>query len=394
MITGPPSPERSAALPLKMPNWKAMHQILAATQKPEINKISKEELEETLKKLEEHWNDIRQDAQWDPERKVLHLRRNPEKWSKRTWTLPRSVEIHVTTGDPQIYVLLKGSSKNLSDVRVRTPKLGSGVFKEVAPSVNLGNLKEYVHATINLRRTASKFDMGENNIRDIIIKEIGLQSLFQNDQEFVHIAGWTEYKDKDGSKKIGITMELCNAGELHYPATEGNPPEVSAALKENINNLMQVLTDCIHMLTALEREEIINRDIKLKNLFLELDQDYRLRAKMGDFGLASTLDETPTAEQHSNYATNTGQMGAVFFALLTGLPFRSMSLTTQGAIDREIESSFQASSVPSCLQNKPEHLVFFKEMVKDMLKVTPSERPPAAELLARLEAFKASHPII
>lgn len=394
MITGPPSPEGSAALPLQMPNWKAMHQILAATQKQEINKITKEELEETLKKLEEHWNDIRQDAQWDPERKVLHLRRNPEKWSKRTWTLPRSVEIHVTPGAPQIYVLLKGSSKNLSDVRVRTAKLGSGVFKEVAPSVNLGNLKEYVHATINLRRTASKFDMGENNIRDIIIKEIGLQNRFQNDQEFVHIAGWTEYKDKDGSKKIGITMELCNAGELHYPVTEGNPPEVSAALKENINNLMQVLTDCIHMLTALEREEIINRDIKMKNLFLELDQDHRLRAKMGDFGLASTLDETSTAKQRSNYATNTGQMGAVFFALLTGLPFRSMSLTTQGAIDREIESSFQASSAPSCLQNKPEHLVFFKEMVKDMLKVTPSERPPAAELLARLEAFKASHPII
>jgi hypothetical protein len=423
--TAPPLPiEEMQSSKFPAPNWRQMRDHIRSIKEPIINELTTKELLDTVDALETNWNEIEKYGQWDEKQQILHLRRFPEKGSDRKWTLPRSVEIHKTDSGTQIYVLYKGKS----NIGIKTPKLGEGGFKEAARAVNLETLKSYVHATIDLAKKANKFKMEEKELLEMTTHEIEIQSLFKDNDEIVNIAGWTEYTDKDGSRKIGITLEQCNGGELLDNIVNVDDG-AGKILDENLDALMQVVTDLINMLVILEKEKIINRDIKLENIFLHVDENGRLRAKMGDFGLAWTQEEqikileadrekmsgtmnycAPeyfetylNPEMRSTLSVNTWEMGIVLHTLIAKyLPFDENNYNpnkmpivfrlTQNTIDKCIEKEISTnnSSMFRCLANSPKHVAFLKTMVSSMLQHEPSRRASPAKLLQDLEAFKNS----
>lgn len=419
-----------AVVDVKTPPWDEMRQNLAviSTNKDDINQISITELSQTLNILEFHWDEIKKNkddiekyGQWDEERQVLHLRRDIDREPGRKWTLPRSVEIHFTQEGPQIYVLHKGSKhpERKKGLREKTEKLGKGGFKQVARSVNLNTLKEFVHATINIEKKSQKFNMPEQKIKDYSIREVQLQSLFSQDPEFVKIAGWSEYKKKNSNDtKIAITLEFCNAGEL-FKATE-RATYAGKRINENVKDLMQVVTDMLNMLVKLEQKGVINRDIKLENIFLVAEDNSPLRAKMSDFGLAWTqedakkqkdmagspsyappeyIDTSNPEEIRSGFSVHTWEMGITLGALLTGVMVYGREIPTEvgGITQKNIDRNLQhllldtETHLPDCIKKNRELRRFLKQMVNDMLQVNPLQRPPATELLGRLEDFKRTH---
>lgn len=413
------------------PPWGEIRQRLNGAHPDTFKTFTKEQMLETLNTLEAHWDEVGKYGQWDEQRQVLHLRRSPEKNSDRTWSLPRSVEIHNTNEGVQIYVLHKGKMPDPADKNklVRTKKLGEGAYKEVARSVNLNTLKNYVHATIDIQKKALETQDTEKHVRKAVDTEIQLQQQFKNDEEFVQITGWNEYTDKDGSNKIALTLEQCNGGEL-FDAASNRTEKTGKILNENIDELMQVITDMIQMLVKLEQKEIINRDIKCENIFLNVDANGHVRAKMSDFGIASTHEDAvkhlrkhpnglggspdyvpPEArlplspEERSTYATHTWEMGITLHALFTGAfpeygkahgidlsPINTPHLLNQTTIIKNMEDLTLNpqinSNVLRSLTDNPKHFHFLKGMVENMVQIDPKNRPSATELARVLEDFK------
>jgi hypothetical protein len=396
---------------IPLPAFEEMRVQLEATKQTEFNKLTKHELLLTIDILRARWDEILDYGQWDSENKVLHLRRDPEPKSDRKWSLPRSVEIHQKKDVAQIYVLHKGNF---------TAKLGRGAFKEVSRAVNLNTLESFVHATIDIEK---RYYRNIANKRKLIMNEIQIQNRFWED-EFVHIAGWTEYKSKSGSPKIAIISEHCNGGEL-YEAAANHTENCGIILNQNIDELMQVVTDLLQMLIKLEHKGIVNRDIKPENVFLVVGKNGHIRAKMGDFGLAisqkslldlyqkkpaylcgtanylppevAMLDLPPHIR--AGYSTQIWEMGVLLHCLFTCLlplygkdrnPYETPYLIKQVLIDRGIDNSFTENNpkLLQCLAQNPKHLYFFKNMVRLMLQVDPRQRPSAADLLKLLEDFK------
>lgn len=391
------------------PNWGEMRQNINLVQPDKISKISKAELLQTIDVLEEKWDEIHKYGQWDKNQQVLHLRKG---------SLPRAVEIHKTDKGVQIYVLHKGTVAG-----ERTPKLGTGSFKEVARSVNLETLKPYVDATIDIDKKAETFEMPPKEIYELTTNECRVQGLFQDDDEIVHLAGWTEYKDKDGSQKIGITLEQCNGGDL-MKAIKNPSKKTGKMLNDNIDDLMQVMTDLIQTLVILEEKEVINRDIKPDNIFLHVDDNGHVRAKMSDFGLAWTQEEArariikdpitlsgtpeyvppeyakyrtePYSEDRWAFSTNTWQMGVTLYRLLTsnsqpdygcqGHPYEDPDNVNEGNIQASIDSKLtEGKNIPQCLKDNPQYIQPLRSLIFSMLQVNPKDRPSAAELLQEIK---------
>ncbi|KAK3741443.1 hypothetical protein QZH41_014386 [Actinostola sp. cb2023] len=180
------------------------------------------------------------------------------------------------------------------------------------------------------------------------------------------------FEDKD---YLYIILELCprrSLMEMHKRRGALTEPEVRYFMKH-------IIEGCQY----LHHNQIIHRDLKLGNLFL----NDNMELKLGDFGLATTIKEgerkktlcgTPNYiapevlnKRGHSYEVDVWSLGCILYTLLVGKPpFETQSLKeTYGRIKRN------EYYIPSKVQH-PAQLLIIK-----LLRPDPSTRPNMADLL-------------
>lgn len=180
----------------------------------------------------------------------------------------------------------------------------------------------------------------------------------------------------DDANFVYIILELCRKRsmmELHKRRKALTEPEVRYYMK-------QILEGVVY----LHDRQIIHRDLKLGNLFL----NDNLVVKIGDFGLAAkieyngqrkkTLCGTPNyiapevlTKQGHSYEVDVWSIGCIMYTLLVGKPpFETNSLRETYAKIRRCEYTLPQSLTPCSAQ-----------MLNKMLQPEPSKRPTVRQLL-------------
>jgi len=175
---------------------------------------------------------------------------------------------------------------------------------------------------------------------------------------------------------VYVVLELCRKKslmELHKRRSAITEPETRYFMK-------QILLGCEY----LHAQQIIHRDLKLGNIFLNDD----LEIKIGDFGLATcvqydgekkrTLCGTPNyiapevlGKKGHSYEVDVWSIGCILYTLLVGKPpFETQSLKdTYNRIKRN------EYHVPSKIGP------YAKDLINRLLQHDPTKRPPVTEIL-------------
>ncbi|KAG7207750.1 hypothetical protein KM043_009362 [Ampulex compressa] len=210
----------------------------------------------------------------------------------------------------------------------------------------------------------------KSNHREKMTQEISIHQSINHR----HIVGFHGFFDDPNN--IYIILELCRKRsmmELHKRRKALTECETRYYMKQILDGVYY-----------LHQNKIIHRDLKLGNLFLNDD----LQVKIGDFGLATTLQHdgerkktlcgTPnyiapeilTKVGHS-YEVDVWSIGCIMYTLLVGKPpFETSSLRETYARIKQVQYK-----TPSYL-SKPA-----MTMISSMLQGSPSKRPSVAKLM-------------
>lgn len=130
----------------------------------------------------------------------------------------------------------------------------------------------------NKTNSGFSFSMDDKSFVDEIISEIELMSRFKGNSNIVSYEDHKVIEENDGSGwTILIRMELL-APLSSYIETNGVTEETVTKLGRDISNA----------LTMLSKHNIIHRDVKLENIFVSENGDF----KLGDFGTARIIEKT------------------------------------------------------------------------------------------------------
>lgn len=191
-----------------------------------------------------------------------------------------------------------------------------------------------------------------------------------------HIVGFHGYFED--SNNVYIILELCRRRslmELHRRRKALTEPEV--------RYLMQQILQAVLYLH--DKKQVIHRDLKLGNLFLNDD----LQVKVGDFGLATrvevegerkrTLCGTPNyiapevlGKKGHSYEVDIWSLGCILYTLLVGKPpFETKSLEKTYQRIKQNEYCIPSHVGPEA-----------RLLISKLLRPNPSARPMPAEILA------------
>ncbi|XP_068726927.1 serine/threonine-protein kinase PLK1-like [Montipora capricornis] len=254
--------------------------------------------------------------------------------------------------------------------------LGKGGFARVYEVTDMSTNKVYALKAVpkaKLTKSADRFNKIESEI------ELH-KSLRQR-----YVVGF--YGNFEDEHHVYILLELCSRKSLVQ--TLKNRGKLT---EPEVRYLMfQAVQACSY----LHDQQVIHRDIKVGNFFLNADMELRL----GDFGLAVRLKEgqskiktmcgTPnyiapevlSKEGHS-YEVDTWALGCVMYTLLTGHPpFETKSL-------RETYNRIRNNeyTIPSRISDNAARLI------KKMLQPNPNDRPSLNHVLEDDFFTKGFHP--
>ncbi|XP_038053272.1 serine/threonine-protein kinase PLK1-like [Patiria miniata] len=191
-----------------------------------------------------------------------------------------------------------------------------------------------------------------------------------------HIVGFHGFFED--SDNVYILLELCRRRslmELHKRRRAITEPETRYFMRH-----------AILAMQYLHKNQIIHRDLKLGNLFINDDMDL----KLGDFGLATkieregerkrTLCGTPNyiapevlAKKGHSYEVDTWSLGCIMYTLLVGKP----PFETSCLKDTYLRIKRNEYSIPSHCKVSPTA----RSLISRLLKNNPHERPSINTLL-------------
>lgn len=174
---------------------------------------------------------------------------------------------------------------------------------------------------------------------------------------------------------IYIILELCDKKsmmELHKRRKTITEPEIRYFVR-------QIAHACLY----LHENQIIHRDLKLGNIFINND----MKCKLGDFGLATRVGDaerkftfcgTPNylapeilAKTGHSYQVDVWALGCIVYTLAVGTPpFETPDINT--TYERIKENSFQ---IPATVDRN------LSRFIESMLKANPKERPTMTSIL-------------
>ncbi len=150
---------------------------------------------------------------------------------------------------------------------------GNGSFKTAKPIVNLGTGEKQVVAVAR-KKELSDMDWAA------LQEEIRHMEALKGKKGIVQINTAVTTPDK-----CYIVMEYCDRGTL-FDSVATRPRSLTR------QDRLQIARDCATGLRNMHALGLLNRDIKMQNIFLYTDdKDHCLRAKIGDLGLACKNDD-------------------------------------------------------------------------------------------------------
>ncbi|EJU02268.1 Pkinase-domain-containing protein [Dacryopinax primogenitus] len=247
--------------------------------------------------------------------------------------------------------------------------LGQGGFARVYEARD-GEGKSVALKVIN------KTKLADTKARTRLYAEIKIHRMLSHP----HVCAFGDcFEDKDN---VYITLELCRAGSLMdfvRRRARLSEPEVRLYMVQLAGSI-----------SYLHTHQIIHRDLKLGNLFL----DDRLELKVGDFGLAALLERegerktticgTPNyiapevlfaSKTHGHsYEVDIWSMGVIMFTMLAGKPpFQTEKV--EDIYRRIKESKYEFPTTFEISENA-------KNLVQKLLSQKPEDRPTPQNLLS------------
>lgn len=167
-------------------------------------------------------------------------------------------------------------------------KIGEGVFKTAKLVVEILTGKIFVRLTGPKKNTNNEeytYDLNKMGIENTLL------SLFKDQKEFVQlIYSYILGCSRKGLLKVVTMAEYCNFGNL------------KSFIKGGVHEdqVITIFHDVLLGLLKMENKEIVHNDIKPQNIYLTKDEDGTVHAKIGDFGLAATLNELQASRFTAN----------------------------------------------------------------------------------------------
>ncbi|XP_033639138.1 serine/threonine-protein kinase PLK1-like [Asterias rubens] len=191
-----------------------------------------------------------------------------------------------------------------------------------------------------------------------------------------HIVGFHGFFEDDDN--VYILLELCRRRslmELHKRRRAITEPETRYFMRH-----------AILAMQYLHRNQVIHRDLKLGNLFIDDEMDL----KVGDFGLATKIEKegerkrtlcgTPNyiapevlAKKGHSYEVDIWSLGCIMFTLLVGKP----PFETSCLKDTYLRIKRNEYCIPSSCKVSPAA----RSLISRLLKNNPHERPSIESLL-------------
>ncbi|XP_067106446.1 serine/threonine-protein kinase PLK2-like [Osmerus mordax] len=242
--------------------------------------------------------------------------------------------------------------------------LGKGGFAKCYEFTDLTTGKVYAAKIIPHTRVSKPHQ------REKIDREIELHSVLHH-RHIVHF--YHHFEDKDN---IYILLEYCSRRSLAHILKARKvltEPEVRYYLRQIVSGLKY-----------LHGQEILHRDLKLGNFFI----NESMELKVGDFGLAAKLERvenrrrticgTPNYlspevlnKQGHGCESDVWALGCVMYTMLLGKPpFETTNLKETYRCIREARFS-----IPSSLS------IQAKQLISSMLSKTPADRPHLEDIL-------------
>lgn len=202
------------------------------------------------------------------------------------YVFPISASTHYTRKQSQTQLPLERSQEgHLYTILKRNPHTSpvhKGSVKEIFFAVDLLSLNLTAWAKIPFKTDSE----GTKEIKRVDIQN---EICFLNklkEPEFLKIFHNSIYKGKDDTEKQSILMEYCHS-DLEKSMSQLSE---SKHTPQNQKKLWDILENAASALAILEEKQIHHRDFKPANLMLHQTK-YGLRAKLGDFGYATTLKD-------------------------------------------------------------------------------------------------------
>ncbi|XP_066144079.1 serine/threonine-protein kinase polo [Euwallacea fornicatus] len=240
---------------------------------------------------------------------------------------------------------------------------GKGGFAKCYEIINSNNMQSYAGKIV------SKKLMAKQNQKEKMTQEIHIHASVNHK----NIVGFHNFFEDNYN--VYIVLELCKRRsmmELHKRRKALTAPETRFYMNQIISGV-----------SYLHHHNIIHRDLKLGNLFLNDD----LQVKIGDFGLAAkiqyegerkkTLCGTPNYiapeilnKKGHSYEVDIWSVGCIMYTLLVGKPpFETSTLKETYARIRNCEYRVASTLCPSA-----------KHMITRMLQSDPTRRPSIDQL--------------
>lgn len=304
-------------------------------------------------------------------------------------------------------------------------KISEGAFKNVQLIYDLETIQKF--ARLILFPLSNSQERGPKTFsplhKSFINNEINMQHIANtsSNNKFVDILNHFTYTNKKGSEVVNIITEYCELGDLFE----------YSSMKDREHLKMIFIRDILSGLAKLEKL-MQHRDIKPENIYCYRDNKKQIRAKIGDFGDAKTLDairqELPPKEhgtilylapeiikacalyrkgnfEHKKRAIEMIETskrdvwgaGLVLYenifahGLFDHLNEDQLRMKLHTITDEEIDAKFE--TIIQYLKPKDndsyldKHTLGFIWLIRDMLTVDPLKRPSAQECLERFDTL-------
>ncbi len=271
--------------------------------------------------------------------------------------------------------------------------VGSGAFKKAKRAVNLGTGK------IGVVATCKKENCSDKNWA-ALQDEIHYMTALKGKEGVIQIDTAVTTPDK-----CYIVMEYCDEGELFDFI-------VSNSLERE--DRFQIARDCAAGLENIHASGLLHRDIKPENVFLYNDENGRLRAKIGDLGLACPNDNQAKLQEFcgspiwvppekavlamrrplpsevaavTTSAADVWTLGVLYYDLFNP---RGDCLSNQNASTSESSLRKTAGLTQEALDQEIHmsgidlELIF---LIRDMLRINPAERPTMKQVQQALRTI-------